>query len=87
MVRNVDVLPAAAAASLVAVVAGRPVKAGSASGGDEEHTARSWCLTAESFGDVPAGLADDEDGCRRAGMSRATLHRKLAQYDVHALKD
>jgi hypothetical protein len=60
VVRNVDVLPAVAAASLVDVVAAGLSDAGSSSAGTAE-TNRSWCLTAESFADVPAGLAPHVD--------------------------
>jgi hypothetical protein len=50
VVRNVDLLPALAAASLVGVVA-------NASRVPAEQAGAPWCLTAESFADIPSGLA------------------------------
>lgn len=57
VVRNVDVLPAAAAASLVGVVedASLPAPVG-ATGAVDGARGASWCVTAESFGDIPAGV-------------------------------
>ncbi|NUR17486.1 MAG: Fis family transcriptional regulator [Dermatophilaceae bacterium] len=56
VVRNVDVLPAVAAASLVGAVGGRRTGTGSPSDGRDGEQSRSWCLTAESFAHVPPGL-------------------------------
>jgi hypothetical protein len=63
VVRNVDVLPAGAAASLVRVMGTRhPVPVpGTTPGAHGGAGGRSWCLTAESFADVPAGLAPQVD--------------------------